>query len=221
MMRLSLAIDTSDRSAQLCLSAGRGSSGIAIQNEQRAVDGMSVEALPRMLGDSLTALGGRIDQIEKIVVALGPGSFTGIRGGVAFAQGISAALGIPVIGVSIHLARAHSILGAHQSALVATRASVSDYYLASASKGEVFTRLEGEIAPVCCDSVELSNLVFLDEINGADALIRFTEECLASESGLEEYRVSQQIFWAKDGIGLVPTYGKGVAARTLAERRQS
>ena len=39
-------------------------------------------------------------QIDRIAVAIGPGTFTGVRIGLAMAQGMGRALGIPVIGVS-------------------------------------------------------------------------------------------------------------------------
>lgn len=45
------------------------------------------------------ALGG-FEALERIGVTVGPGSFTGLRVGLAFAQGLGAALGIPVVGVS-------------------------------------------------------------------------------------------------------------------------
>lgn len=39
-------------------------------------------------------------EIDRIAVIAGPGSFTGVRVGVAFARGLGVALGVPVVGVS-------------------------------------------------------------------------------------------------------------------------
>ena len=45
------------------------------------------------------AAAGGWDSIELIAVGLGPGSFTGVRIGIATAQGLSASRGLPVAGV--------------------------------------------------------------------------------------------------------------------------
>jgi tRNA threonylcarbamoyladenosine biosynthesis protein TsaB len=51
----------------------------------------------RVMGEA--ALG--FDRIERIGVTVGPGSFTGLRVGLAFAKGLGAALGVPVAGVGL------------------------------------------------------------------------------------------------------------------------
>lgn len=51
------------------------------------------EQVMRMAGVAFTDLG-------RIAVVAGPGSFTGLRTGVAFARGLSLALGVPAVGVT-------------------------------------------------------------------------------------------------------------------------
>lgn len=55
------------------------------------------------------ASGGGFEAIDRIGVTVGPGSFTGLRVGLAFAQGLGAALDRPVIGLSTLQALAASV----------------------------------------------------------------------------------------------------------------
>ncbi|HWP35399.1 MAG TPA: tRNA (adenosine(37)-N6)-threonylcarbamoyltransferase complex dimerization subunit type 1 TsaB, partial [Thermodesulfobacteriota bacterium] len=52
-------------------------------------------AIDRILGDS----GVGLRDLEGLAVAMGPGSFTGLRIGLATVKGLAAALGLPVAGV--------------------------------------------------------------------------------------------------------------------------
>lgn len=57
------------------------------------------ERLGGMVRDAVAEAGG-FDGVERIGVTVGPGSFTGLRVGLAFAQGLGAALERPVVGIS-------------------------------------------------------------------------------------------------------------------------
>jgi tRNA threonylcarbamoyladenosine biosynthesis protein TsaB len=57
------------------------------------------ERLAGMVRDAVADAGG-FGAVDRIGVTTGPGSFTGLRVGLAFAQGLGAALDRPVIGVS-------------------------------------------------------------------------------------------------------------------------
>lgn len=57
------------------------------------------EALPPMVAEVVKASGIGLHSIDRIVVTTGPGTFTGVRIGLAFARGLGMARGIPVIGI--------------------------------------------------------------------------------------------------------------------------
>ena len=65
------------------------------------------ERLGGFVRDAVANAGG-FDGIERIGVTVGPGSFTGLRVGLAFAQGLGAALDLPVVGISTLEALARS-----------------------------------------------------------------------------------------------------------------
>ena len=72
------------------------------------------------------------DRVDRIGVTVGPGSFTGLRVGLAFAKGLGAALDRPVIGVGVLEALAEPFEGA------ATVFSVLD-----AKRGQVYLQAFG------------------------------------------------------------------------------
>ena len=90
-----LAIDTSTRSVGVALYDGD-----QIWNETTwtSQDYHTVELAPG-IQDVLQKSGVEIADLEVIAVAIGPGSFTGLRIGLAVAKGIALARHIPILGV--------------------------------------------------------------------------------------------------------------------------
>lgn len=88
--------------------------------------------LPRLVEEALSDAGVAIAGIDAVAVSAGPGSFTGLRIGVAFAKGLAFAGGVPLIGVPTLEAHA-SVVGGPEGTLVCV---AND-----ARKGEVYAAL--------------------------------------------------------------------------------
>jgi tRNA threonylcarbamoyladenosine biosynthesis protein TsaB len=57
------------------------------------------ERLAPMARDVMAEAGLAFDRLDRIAVTVGPGSFTGLRVGIAFAKGLAFALGTPAVGI--------------------------------------------------------------------------------------------------------------------------
>jgi len=71
------------------------------------------ERLMPMIGETMEAAGLAFGDIARIAVTVGPGSFTGVRVGIAAARGLALATGKPVVGLTSLAAmalRAHLLL---------------------------------------------------------------------------------------------------------------
>jgi tRNA threonylcarbamoyl adenosine modification protein YeaZ len=65
--------------------------------------------LPLMAKDVLAEAGMTAASLDLVAVTVGPGSFTGIRAGLALAYGIAVAAGVPVVGVTVGETLAESL----------------------------------------------------------------------------------------------------------------
>lgn len=81
------------------------------------------ERLGGVVRDVVAEAGGGFDALDRIGVTVGPGSFTGLRVGLAFAQGLGAALDRSVVGISALDALAGSLAvdGSPVAALIDAR----------------------------------------------------------------------------------------------------
>jgi tRNA threonylcarbamoyladenosine biosynthesis protein TsaB len=111
---------------------------LAIRSEPMA-KGHS-ERIGGFVRDVMAASGIGFEALDRIGVTVGPGSFTGLRVGLAFAHGLGEALDRPVIGVST------------LAALAASRAATDDHPFAAvidARRGQVYLQAFRDDAPLC------------------------------------------------------------------------
>jgi tRNA threonylcarbamoyladenosine biosynthesis protein TsaB len=94
------------------------------------------ERLAPLVAEVMAEAGLGFDALERIGVTVGPGSFTGLRVGLAFAKGLSAALGIPAVGVGTLEALAEPFQGSVIAVLDAKRGQV---YLQGFADGRAVT----------------------------------------------------------------------------------
>lgn len=90
-----VAIDTSTDYASLALHDGFQ---VRVEHTWESQRRHTVELLPRLVA-ALEQLGLGVKHLSGVAVARGPGSFTGLRVGMAVAKGLSLARGLPLVGI--------------------------------------------------------------------------------------------------------------------------
>ena len=98
IIMISLAMDTAGTVCAACLYDS--SSGRILAQISEEIGRGHAERLMAIISDVLGKAKISYNEIGKIVTTIGPGSFTGIRVGVATARGFGVGLGIPVVGVT-------------------------------------------------------------------------------------------------------------------------
>jgi len=120
-----------DTVAEHCAAAVFDShAGRCLHAVSRKIGKGHAEQLMQVIEEALA--GARVDygDIERIAVAVGPGSFTGVRVGVAAARGLALALSVPAVGISTLAALAADAQSAHPACpvLVAIDARRGEIY---------------------------------------------------------------------------------------------
>jgi tRNA threonylcarbamoyladenosine biosynthesis protein TsaB len=94
--------------------------GVLLAEASEAMTRGHQERLAPMAGQVMSAAGLAFAELDAVAVTVGPGSFTGLRVGLAFAKGLALALEIPCIGVGTLAALAASVeAGGRRAAVVA------------------------------------------------------------------------------------------------------
>jgi tRNA threonylcarbamoyladenosine biosynthesis protein TsaB len=129
--RLLLALDTSTRTASVGLYDG------SVVSETTWLAGR--EHSTRLLLEieaSLARVGAGLHDVQGLVVARGPGSFTGVRVGLSVAKGLSAGLGVPAWGIGSLDVLAHAARDVHLPVRAVLEAGRGRYATALYARGE-------------------------------------------------------------------------------------
>jgi tRNA threonylcarbamoyladenosine biosynthesis protein TsaB len=124
-MPVVLAFDTAGSACSVAV--GRDTTLLAY--ERREMRHGHAEALLPMIDWVMAAAGLSATEIDVVAVSTGPGGFTGIRAGLAGAQGLALAIGASLVGVSSFAAVAARIPKADTPLLVALDSRRVDPYV--------------------------------------------------------------------------------------------
>jgi len=151
---------------------------------------------PAKAGDVLPAVLGDLDGVQGIAVGLGPGSFTGLRVGLAAAKSLAYALRIPIAGASSLQALALDHAGRVCAATDARR-------------GELFAQFfengqpRSEVQIVMADKLDLQGASL---VKGAPSAVALAKLCLPHLRGAA--------YDASACFALAPAYHQGFANLT-------
>jgi len=133
---ITLAIDTS---AHLCAAALHdGATGAILAEHSEDIGRGHAERLMETIGQALGRAGLAYSDIARVAASVGPGSFTGVRVGLATARGMALGLGVPVVGVSA--------LDALRAAAATADTDTPLLVALDARRGEAYAQFFGDVA---------------------------------------------------------------------------
>jgi tRNA threonylcarbamoyladenosine biosynthesis protein TsaB len=148
-----LAIDTTTAASAVAIGHAFGSIEAASSREARHRHGNTLlEQIDEVLGSAGVAL----EALDALAVGIGPGSFTGMRVGLATAKTIAHVRGLPIVGVAsadaLRMAAVRDA-GAPSDVAIVMPAGAHDHYLALSGEavrlvppGELDSMLDGRAA---------------------------------------------------------------------------
>lgn len=178
----------------------------------------NTELLAR-LGDALRRAGLTMRDIDVVVVGRGPGSFTGVRIGVATAKGLAQGLGVPLYGVGTLDAIAHGAARAGVRGLIGV--------VGDAMRGEVYPALfrldAAGVERLTDDEVAKPEVVatrWAEDVHEPITLmgngLRKYGHIFAETLG-ERGSFVEEALWAPGSHGLLAAFGRDIDADRLRD----
>jgi len=152
-----LALDTATDIATACVAAD----GVVLAEGALGPERYAAQRILELADELLAEARTRLDELDAVVVGTGPGSFTGLRIGIAAARGLGLALGVPVAGVST---------------LDALRAGAGPhgYAVIDARRGEVFAA-GPDLGPAVLRPADLADRLPAGALAVGDGALRYAD----------------------------------------------
>lgn len=145
------------------------------------------------ISDSLDEAGVKLAEVDLFACASGPGSFTGLRIGIATLKALAASLGRPCVGIPTLQAVAH-----------AAGSSPRTVALLPAGRGEVFAQMFSvSVAGIVTEldsAAHLSPPALLARYSGLKNLKWAGNGAYSQRAALEKYAHEQDIYFFEDSI---------------------
>lgn len=126
---LVLALDTSMAACSVCVYDA--DTGRVLASRHEFMDRGQAEALAPMVQETMALAGVAFKDLARIAITTGPGTFTGVRIGLAMARGLGVALNIPMTGINSLAAIACNETAGDLPIVVAVDARANEIYFAS------------------------------------------------------------------------------------------
>jgi tRNA threonylcarbamoyladenosine biosynthesis protein TsaB len=120
-----LAVDTATRRLNLALKFG----GDRSVKAGEMVEKTHGQLIMKRIDDLFKHAGLKVQDLQAIVVSLGPGSFTGLRIGLAAAKGVAVARDLPLVGVDLFEIAAYRLRANNPPAYVLIPSRKGEYYV--------------------------------------------------------------------------------------------
>jgi tRNA threonylcarbamoyladenosine biosynthesis protein TsaB len=170
---ITLGIDSSDE----FLSVGLVGHDGLILSRSSGPGSHNKNMLHHFMADVMGEANIKMEQLAGVAISLGPGSFTGLRVGLAVAKGICWSLGLPLAGISSLLAVAHCA-AMDRGRLVAVKDAKREelYFAAFEKDGDKLTRAAPDSVGPAAEVFKLISDGFKPIGPGIDALRRYDNE---------------------------------------------
>ncbi len=195
-----LAIDTATDVCSVAISADGH-----VESESRSGARSEARTLPLLVDTLLDRVKLHAAQIDGFVFGAGPGSFTGLRIGIALVQGLALGCGAPVAGISSLRAQAQAAMDNHPQSnrvLVANNAYMGEIYVGRYRRSEGIALADGPDALIEPHDVEHgdADLSIGDGVSLCPALVnsklpRVLESLASAEALLKVAQQDRSVGW--------------------------